>query len=215
MRRHRQVVRDPADVRLAPIAKLWLAVARRGAGAPLPGRVEERTRAVAGRTGGACCERRPFVAALAEKPIAPSLVPAHRTGRDHFGHPARTGFTSGIRRRAAEVGQEPERLVPQIRRRRGTADSQARPARAGVGESGAQNDTDTGAPFIDSVERVRQTQLRDPRAAGEALQRQRAELEALVARGRFARSSRLSRHVGDSSSDLRYAPRRRSSARDG
>jgi hypothetical protein len=78
--------------------------------------------------------------------------------------------------RAAEVGQEPERLVPQRRRRRGTADSQARPARAGVGESGAQNDTDTDAPFIDSVERVRQTQRRDPRVAGEALQRQRAEL---------------------------------------
>jgi len=43
---------------------------------------------VAYRTGGACCERRPFVAALAEKSIAPSHAPAHRTGRDHFGHPA-------------------------------------------------------------------------------------------------------------------------------
>jgi hypothetical protein len=79
----------------------------------------------------------------------------------------------------------------------------------------AHEDPKRLAEFLDSVERVRQTQLRDPRAAGEALQRQRAELEALVARGRFARSSRLSRHVGDSSSDLRYAPRRRSSARDG
>ena len=29
-----------------------------------------------------------FVVALAEKSIAPFLVPAHRTGRDHFGHPA-------------------------------------------------------------------------------------------------------------------------------
>jgi hypothetical protein len=32
------------------------------------------------------------------------------------------------------------------------------------------------------VERVRQTQLRDPRAAGETLKRQRAELDALVVR---------------------------------
>jgi hypothetical protein len=38
------------------------------------------------------------------------------------------------------------------------------------------------AGFIDSVERVRRTQLRDPWAAGEALQRQRTELDALVAR---------------------------------
>jgi hypothetical protein len=30
----------------------------------------------------------PFVAALAEKSIAPSRASAHRTGRDHFGHPA-------------------------------------------------------------------------------------------------------------------------------
>jgi hypothetical protein len=29
-----------------------------------------------------------LAAALAEKPIVPSRVPAHRTGRDHFGHPA-------------------------------------------------------------------------------------------------------------------------------
>lgn len=29
-----------------------------------------------------------FVVALAEKSIAPFLLPAHRTGRDHFGHPA-------------------------------------------------------------------------------------------------------------------------------
>jgi hypothetical protein len=35
--------------------------------------------------------------------------------------------------------------------------------------------------FIDSAERVRRTQLLDPRAAGEALQRQRTELDALVA----------------------------------
>ena len=46
----------------------------------------------------------------------------------------------------------------------------------------AHEDPKRLAEFLDSVERVRQTQLRDPRAAGEALQRQRAELEALVAR---------------------------------
>jgi hypothetical protein len=46
----------------------------------------------------------------------------------------------------------------------------------------AHEDPKQLAKFIDSVERVRQAQLRDPRAAGEALQRQRAELEALVAR---------------------------------
>jgi hypothetical protein len=46
----------------------------------------------------------------------------------------------------------------------------------------AHEDPQRLAGFIDSVERVRQTQLRDPRAAGEALQRQRAELDVLVAR---------------------------------
>jgi hypothetical protein len=46
----------------------------------------------------------------------------------------------------------------------------------------AHEDAKRLAGFFDSVERVRQTQLRDPRAAGEALQRQRAELDALVAR---------------------------------
>jgi hypothetical protein len=46
----------------------------------------------------------------------------------------------------------------------------------------AHEDPKRLAGFIVSVERVRQTQLRDPRAAGEALQRQRAELDALVAR---------------------------------
>jgi hypothetical protein len=46
----------------------------------------------------------------------------------------------------------------------------------------AHEDPKLLAEFIDSVERVRQTQVRDPRAAGEALQRQRAELDALVAR---------------------------------
>jgi hypothetical protein len=38
------------------------------------------------------------------------------------------------------------------------------------------------AAWLDAVERVRRTQLQDPRATGEALQRQRAELETLVAR---------------------------------
>src|SRR6266550_6613107 len=46
-----------------------------------------------------------FVAALAEKAIVPFLRPAHRTGRDHLGHPAlgrvsRQGVRSGERERA-------------------------------------------------------------------------------------------------------------------
>jgi len=50
------------------------------------GRVEEWRGGVQGRRrpGRAA----PFVAALAEKPIAPFPLPAHRTGRDHLGHPA-------------------------------------------------------------------------------------------------------------------------------
>jgi hypothetical protein len=44
-----------------------------------------------------------FVVALAEKSIAPFLVPAHRTGHDHFGHPAlgrvsRAAFAGGVSR---------------------------------------------------------------------------------------------------------------------
>jgi hypothetical protein len=46
----------------------------------------------------------------------------------------------------------------------------------------AHEDPKRLAGFIDSVERVRQTQLRDPQAAGETLKRQRAELDALVLR---------------------------------
>ena len=46
----------------------------------------------------------------------------------------------------------------------------------------AHEDPKRLAGFIDSVELVRRTQLRDPRAAGETLQRQRAELDTLVAR---------------------------------
>jgi hypothetical protein len=46
----------------------------------------------------------------------------------------------------------------------------------------AHEDLKRLAEFIDSVERVRQTQLRDPRAAGETLKRQRAQLDALVVR---------------------------------
>jgi hypothetical protein len=46
-----------------------------------------------------------FVAALAEKAIVPFLRPAHRTGRDHLGHPALgrvscQGMRSGARERA-------------------------------------------------------------------------------------------------------------------
>src|SRR5262245_31351693 len=52
----------------------------------LVGRVEEER-------GGVQVRRRleraaSFVAALAEKTITPFLRPAHRTGRDHLGHPA-------------------------------------------------------------------------------------------------------------------------------
>src|SRR5262249_25486222 len=48
-----------------------------------------------------------FVAALAEKSIAPSRVPAHRTGRDHFGHPAlgrvsRTACAGGELRKSVQ-----------------------------------------------------------------------------------------------------------------
>ena len=46
----------------------------------------------------------------------------------------------------------------------------------------AHQDAERLAGFVDGVEHVRRTQLRDPRAAAEALQRQRAELDALVAR---------------------------------
>jgi hypothetical protein len=50
------------------------------------GRVEEKRGNVQARRRQ---ERAaPFVAALAEKTIAPFLLPAHRTGRDHLGHPA-------------------------------------------------------------------------------------------------------------------------------
>jgi hypothetical protein len=45
----------------------------------------------------------------------------------------------------------------------------------------AHQDPKRLAGFIDSVEHVLRLQLRDPRAAGAALQRQRAELDALVA----------------------------------
>jgi hypothetical protein len=69
-------------------------------------------RAVGGRVederGGVQDRRRrrraaSFVVALAEKSIAPFLVPAHRTGRDHFGHPAlgrvsRAAFAGGVSR---------------------------------------------------------------------------------------------------------------------
>ena len=40
-----------------------------------------------------------FVVAFAEKPIAPFLLPAHRTGHDHFGHPALGRISHGGMRR--------------------------------------------------------------------------------------------------------------------
>jgi hypothetical protein len=47
--------------------------------------------------------------------------------------------------RAAEVGQEPERPAPRRLRRRGTADTQARPACAVAGESAAPHGTGEAA----------------------------------------------------------------------
>jgi hypothetical protein len=46
----------------------------------------------------------------------------------------------------------------------------------------AQADAERLATFVASVEEIRRTQLRDPRAASEAVQRQRAALDALVSR---------------------------------
>ena len=63
---------------------------RRWRNTKLPGGVAGR---VEDERGGVQDRRRllraaSFVVALAEKSIAPFLLPAHRTGRDHFGHPA-------------------------------------------------------------------------------------------------------------------------------
>ena len=41
-----------------------------------------------------------FVVAFAEKSIAPFPLPAHRTGRDHFGHPALGRISRGGMRRS-------------------------------------------------------------------------------------------------------------------
>lgn len=65
----------------------------------LPGRVEEERGGVQGRRRQVRAAS--FVAALAEKPIAPFLLPAHRTGRDHFGHPALGRVSCGGMRRGA------------------------------------------------------------------------------------------------------------------
>jgi hypothetical protein len=68
------------------------------AGAMENGRVEEWRGGVQGRRRQA--RATPFVAALAEKPIAPFPLPAHRTGRDHLGHPALGRVSrAGIRNR--------------------------------------------------------------------------------------------------------------------
>src|SRR5262245_63682748 len=56
------------------------------AATPVDGRVEEWRGGVQGRRRQG--RATPFVAALAEKPIAPFPLPAHRTGHDHLGHPA-------------------------------------------------------------------------------------------------------------------------------
>src|SRR5436309_6523127 len=65
------------------------------------GRVEEKRGDVQGRRR--LLRVASFVAALAEKTIAPFLLPAHRTGRDHLGHPALgRGSHQGMRRGARE-----------------------------------------------------------------------------------------------------------------
>jgi len=46
-----------------------------------------------------------FVAALAEKSIAPFLRSAHRTGRDHFGHPALGRVSHGGMHRTPTTGR--------------------------------------------------------------------------------------------------------------
>jgi len=67
--------------------------------------VESKRSAVANRTGGAECERRLFVVALAEKSITPFPLSAHRTGRDHFGHPALGRVSRGGMRRRTTIGR--------------------------------------------------------------------------------------------------------------
>ena len=47
----------------------------------------------------------PFGVTLAEKPIAPFPLSAHRTGRDHFGHPALGRVSHGGMRRAPMIGR--------------------------------------------------------------------------------------------------------------
>ncbi len=64
--------------------------------------VESRQSAVASRPGGAECERRLSGPLSPRRPSLRFSVPAHRTGRDHFGHPAlgrvsRHGMRSGGR----------------------------------------------------------------------------------------------------------------------
>jgi len=46
-----------------------------------------------------------FVVALAEKSIAPFPLSAHRTGRDHFGHPALGRVSHGGMRRTPTIGR--------------------------------------------------------------------------------------------------------------
>src|SRR5258708_13032627 len=92
--------------------------------------VESRTRAVAYRTGGACCERR---LSWPLSPRSPSLrlsspliepdvtISVIRLSDGFHGRHSQ--------RRAAEAGQEPERPVPPIRRRRDTAQTHPPPPR--------------------------------------------------------------------------------------
>src|SRR4029077_11825280 len=104
--------------------------------------VESRTRAVAYRTGGACCERRlswPLSPRSPSLRLAPPLIEPDVTISVIRLSDGFHGRHSQMR--AAEVGQELESPVPRIRPRRGPAGTQARPACAVVGESAAPNDT--------------------------------------------------------------------------
>jgi hypothetical protein len=81
----------------------------------LSGRVEEERGGVQDRLrqGRAAS----FVAALAEKSIAPSLLPAHRTGRADFPHPAlgrvsRQGMRAADRARRGQDAGDRTPSVP-------------------------------------------------------------------------------------------------------
>jgi hypothetical protein len=86
----------------------------------------------------------------------------------------------------------------------------------------AHEDPTRLAELIDSVERVRLTQLRDTRAAGEALKRQRAELDELVARAGnllarqgYRATPRIQRRISDTLLGAAVDPPRAHELREG